>query len=742
MIGLALGLGFPASADEAARIALVIGNAHYEHVPMLRNSTNDAQLMAGILHDLGFKLVGGGARLDLDRTSLELAIRDFSDALTPGAIAFFYYSGHGIQIQGNNYLVPTGANPTSDRDVDFDMVDVGLLLRQLEESGTSLNVLVLDACRNNPFGGRGLRDVAAGLAQMQAPRGTIIAYATQPGGVAADGEGADSPYTTALAATMQRPGLGIIDMFNDVAVAVDRATNHVQQPWTALSPITQSFYLVAKGVDASPQSSLTAGTPRPAPQSLPAVPNSADREVVFWESVQNRGSVVELQTYLQRFPNGLFADLARARIGELESAIRSQTPPTDRATPTPMTDQQRAAAKPAAPAPSPDVIRPSQIADAPPAEADTGALAPPTDQQQAAAKPAAPAPSPDVTRPSQIADAPPAEADTGALAPPTDQQQAAAKSATPALAPPPEVVGPSHADPPPADHGALPPLTDEQQVAVKLALPVLPPSRDVVGPSQIADAQRLLLAIGFGIGQPDGILGPRTRDAIRAFQLSVGMPTDARVSGELLGRLRGPSPSRQTLATALIKLAEDCTHAGKTLDAVNLYTEATELDPANGESLTALGDLQKSLGNIEDAKRSYMHAQSNGGTIGQEAGQRLESLPLKPGIPAPGHHTIAGEAKAALTPSIHASPRATVPASPAEALPVSPSQWVVTASTPWSANKFVGKNSDKEIATREALENCRNSFPARRAPCSVASQRLEGKNPVGLIGRLLMRLWP
>ncbi len=608
LVGLALGLAYPVSADEAPRIALVIGNAHYEHVPILRNPTNDAQLMAGTLHDLGFKLVGGGARLDLDRTSLELAIRDFSHQLTPGAVAFFYYSGHGIQVHGDNYLVPTGADPTSDRDVDFDMVDVNLLLRQLEGSGTSLNVLILDACRNNPFGGRGLRDVATGLAQMQAPRGTIIAYATQPGGVAADGDGADSPYTTALAATMRRPGVGIIDMFNDVAVTVDRATNHVQQPWTALSPITEPFYLIAKSADAGAQSSLATGTSSLVAQPPAAVPNGADREVVFWESVQNRGSVVELQAYLQRYPNGLFVDLARARIAELESAVRSQTPSADRAAPTSLNDQQQAAAKPA--------------------------------------------------------------------------------------------------------------ITT-----------FAPPPADVVGPTQVADAQRLLLAMGFGIGQPDGILGPRTRDAIRAFQLSVGMPDDAGISEALLSRLRGPSPSRQALTAALIKLAEDATHTGKTLDAVRLYTEVTELDPTNGESLIALGDLQKSLGNIADARRSYLRAQSDGGTIGQKARQRLASLPVKTDLPASEDRTTTGETKATLTPSTQGPPRVSVPPT-VSGRGSSTSVWVVTASgffMGMSELTFAATDADREVARSKAVDACKAKLIKWANSCSVVNERLQSR---------------
>jgi uncharacterized caspase-like protein len=161
------------------RVALVVGNGAYQHLPRLENPENDAQLMAATLKSLGFELIGGSALTDLDRRGFEKAIRDFGAVLTGGAVGLFYYAGHGVQMQGENYLVPVAANPTNSADIDFELVDAGLVLRQMEAAGSKLNFVILDACRNNPFSGRGLRDAGGGLAQMRAPAGTVVSYATR-----------------------------------------------------------------------------------------------------------------------------------------------------------------------------------------------------------------------------------------------------------------------------------------------------------------------------------------------------------------------------------------------------------------------------------------------------------------------------------------------------------------------------------------------------------------------------------
>src|ERR1700691_2988270 len=158
------------------RIALVIGNSAYQNVAQLDNPKNDAALMARTLKDLGFTLIGDGAQINLDKAALDKAIQSFSQQLQGADVALFYYAGHGVQIRGTNYLVPVNANPTREADVDFQMVDVNLVMRQMHSSGTRLNLVMLDACRNNPFGGRGLRSAEGGLAQIHAPEGSFISY--------------------------------------------------------------------------------------------------------------------------------------------------------------------------------------------------------------------------------------------------------------------------------------------------------------------------------------------------------------------------------------------------------------------------------------------------------------------------------------------------------------------------------------------------------------------------------------
>jgi hypothetical protein len=232
----------PTSSALADRVALVVGNSAYQNVSPLDNPKNDAKLIADTLRDLGFTLIGGGAQLDLDKASFDSVVQKFGTQLRRADVGLFFYAGHGVQVRGSNYLVPIGANPTRETDVDFQMVDVNLVLRQMEGSGTKLNLVILDACRNNPFGGRGLRGTGGGLAQMQAPEGTLISYATQPGNVAQDGADGNSPYSKALAETMRRGGLDIFGTFNTVGLAVKRSTGGSQQPWLSSSPIEGSFY--------------------------------------------------------------------------------------------------------------------------------------------------------------------------------------------------------------------------------------------------------------------------------------------------------------------------------------------------------------------------------------------------------------------------------------------------------------------------------------------------------------------
>jgi uncharacterized caspase-like protein len=302
----------PATASEP-RLALVIGNGGYHHVPPLTNPPNDARLAADTLRSLGFRLVGDAALVNADHAAMEHAIRDFGKRLRGGAVGLFYYAGHGVQIEGENYLVPVGADVEDAADVKYELVNVGYVLDEMKNAANRLNIVILDACRNNPFGGRGLRALSRGLAQMQAPEGTLISYATQPGNTASDGNGKNSPFTKALTAAMMKPGLGVFDTFNEVGLTVKAATGGQQQPWLASSPIEGTFQFRAGSA-----------APVPAPPSAPvanaaAAAASAADERSYWESVRDSKNPAELEAYLKRFPQGTYAELARTRLASLKA---------------------------------------------------------------------------------------------------------------------------------------------------------------------------------------------------------------------------------------------------------------------------------------------------------------------------------------------------------------------------------------------------------------------------------------
>jgi tetratricopeptide (TPR) repeat protein len=258
------GMGSAAHAEK--RVALVIGNSAYKAVPALPNPTADAKLMSDTLLSLGFFVVGGGAQLDLDKAGFDGALQEFGHELAGADVALFYYAGHGVETHGLNYLVPVDAHPLDEGDVFAQGVGTAGILDQMEKSGARINLVLLDACRDNPFRGIGVRSKTGGLAQMQAPPGTLISFATQPRSVSLDGVDGHSPYTRALAATMQRPGYGLFKTFNEVGLAVQKATGGSQLPWVSSSPISGSFYF--------------AGKPAPIANSQPAGPGGTSSPIV------------------------------------------------------------------------------------------------------------------------------------------------------------------------------------------------------------------------------------------------------------------------------------------------------------------------------------------------------------------------------------------------------------------------------------------------------------------------------
>lgn len=237
LTGLCL-LAFLAAPSLAAerRVALVVGNAKYKESPLL-NPVNDARDMAIALGRLGFEVI---EVLDASQKEMNRAIARFGERLSQDSVALFYYAGHGVQVRGKNYLIPVDAQITNELSIRVESVDVDGILDQL--SASDLSVLILDACRNNPFERR-FRGAGGGLAQMDAPKGSLIAYATAPGRTAADGEGRNGQFTQALLKQIQTPGLAIEQVFKNVRREVARATRDAQIPWES-SSLTGDFYFL------------------------------------------------------------------------------------------------------------------------------------------------------------------------------------------------------------------------------------------------------------------------------------------------------------------------------------------------------------------------------------------------------------------------------------------------------------------------------------------------------------------
>lgn len=221
---------------EEARYALVIGNSNYRK-GALKNPVNDARDMTESLKKLGFKVIKVE---DGNLATISTAVEEFSQKLQPGGVSLFFYAGHGVQVKGENYLIPVDADLKSEDEVMFKAVNVGLVLSKLEQSSSRVNIILLDACRDNPFT-RSMRSLRSGLASIDAPAGSIIAYATAPGKTAADGLGRNGLYTSHLLREMAVPGVKLEDVFKQVRAGVTRDSKKEQVPWET-SSLTGDFY--------------------------------------------------------------------------------------------------------------------------------------------------------------------------------------------------------------------------------------------------------------------------------------------------------------------------------------------------------------------------------------------------------------------------------------------------------------------------------------------------------------------
>jgi hypothetical protein len=264
--------------------------------------------MAATLRRLGFEVI---EKTNANQKDMNLAIAHFGEKLRADTVALFFYAGHGMQVKGKNYIIPIDAQISSEATVRAMAVDVDTVMDQLSVS--PMNIVILDACRNNPFE-RKFRSTGGGLAQMDAPKGSLIAYATAPGKVAADGESRNGLYTQELLKHIQTPGLPLEAVFKRVRNGVMAASGEAQTPWEASSLTGDFFFRPAKG-----------GTPPLAP--APAMPaDTGTVDLAFWESIKNSTDSEDFQSYLNRFPSGQFAELAERRIKKKQATELATKP--------------------------------------------------------------------------------------------------------------------------------------------------------------------------------------------------------------------------------------------------------------------------------------------------------------------------------------------------------------------------------------------------------------------------------
>lgn len=294
----------PGAQAEDRRVALVIGNAAYENVPALANPRNDASDLGEALTLAGFEVVEG---LDQSRDEMAATIREFIDRLDGASTGLFFYAGHGLQVEGRNFMIPVDVSLRSEADLPLQAIDMNYVLAQMERD-PRVNIVMLDACRDNPFAAAMTRSLSRGLAPMETRSvGSLIVYSTQPGATADDGVGRNSPFTAAFLKYATQPGLEIQQMLRQVRGEVIQATDERQVPWDH-SSLTGDVFLMAaaEGVD----------TDANAIKGLEL--SDSQIQLQLWNDAKGSGSIPILQSYLDQFPFGPFAPAAQARIRGLE----------------------------------------------------------------------------------------------------------------------------------------------------------------------------------------------------------------------------------------------------------------------------------------------------------------------------------------------------------------------------------------------------------------------------------------
>jgi uncharacterized caspase-like protein len=288
----------PANTEQ--RTALIIGNSSYPEAP-LKNPVNDASDIAALLRELGFKV---SLVSNADRRRMRGAIRDFAQDLKRGGVGLFYFAGHGILSRGKNYLIPVGADVREEFDLEDQAVDANTVLAGMEDAGNRVNIVILDACRNNPFARSWRSASSGGLAQMNAPTGSFIAFATAPNSVAADGSGRNGIFTKHLLSSLREGDSDIDRVFTRVTAAVSLETGNKQVPWKS-SSLTGVFHF------------------REGEQRSTRV-DPAERTA--WAMISSSERPADFAAFLARYPDGYYADLARSAKAKLEAEQKRQRP--------------------------------------------------------------------------------------------------------------------------------------------------------------------------------------------------------------------------------------------------------------------------------------------------------------------------------------------------------------------------------------------------------------------------------
>lgn len=306
------------AATGERRVALVIGIGDYNHASQLPNPVKDATRIASVLSSIGFDVT---LRTNLGINDLRDSVRNFADKADTADVALVYFAGHGIEMAGNNYLIPNDAELRRDRDLDHEALTLSLVTTAIEGS-KRLRVILLDACRNNPFAaqmklsGSRTRSVTRGLGKVEPVGNSLVVYASKHGTVAEDGEGSNSPFAEALAETLPQPGIEISLLFRKVRDQVISATNSRQQPFVYGSISGDPFYFIA---------------PKTVVNNVIIQQDKGQKAASacsIWPQIATTATKAQVEAFLTECHSGIFYRLAQARLKELKgSAVATLTPP-------------------------------------------------------------------------------------------------------------------------------------------------------------------------------------------------------------------------------------------------------------------------------------------------------------------------------------------------------------------------------------------------------------------------------